>query len=131
MPKETVQDTSGSFDVKVGWRPDGDVQVGVETAAGHSLVTKLYGDEMALDRIGRLVRELILGDQPLPMVEGRKVYPTDSEVGRQVLDIVEASQSSPGETSYTAVWANLSRHAVNQLIRMLRKARESAYGRDE
>ena len=52
--------------------------------------------------------------------------------GRALLDVIEASQTNPGSgPSYTGVWSTLNREGVNRLIRVLRRARDQAYGRDE
>lgn len=120
MPKETVQDTSGDFDVRVGWLAAGDVQVGVETAAGHSLVTKLYGN---IDTQRSIAQAVAAAVKDRPATIG------DAEFGRQILDIIEASSTNPSG-SYTGVHASLDRHGCNRLIRLIRQARDTAFGSD-
>lgn len=128
MPKETVQDTAGLFDVRVGWDHVGSAQVGVETADGRSLISALYGDKDALALIGQRVGELT------PLAPGATRV-TSSEAlagyGRSILDVIEASQTSPGTAEYVGVWSTLDRGAINRLIRTLRRARDAAFGRDE
>lgn len=130
MPKETIQDTTGSYDVRVGWRPDSDVQVGVETAAGFSLVSVLYGDRDALIKIGWQVCDKL--DHRIH-AEGGDAAKNEAlaQIGRMVLDTIESSQTSPGEPSYTGVWSTLDRAGCNRLIKTVRRARDSAFGRDE
>ncbi len=81
MPRESVygSDDSGHA-VKVGWSPQGCVQVGV--GGPH---------------------------------EFRFTEPLPSGV----------------TASYSDLWVSLDRHQINTLIRHLRKARDTAYGRDE
>lgn len=124
MPKETIHDETGVYDVRVGWQPDGYVQVGVETAAGVSLVSMLYGDAPALTRIGVEVAKQIGAQEP-------KDSDTAASWGRGILNIVEASQVSPGSPSYTGVWSTLDRGGCNRLIKAVRRARDVAFGRDE
>lgn len=132
MPKETIQDTIGGFDVRVGWSPDGVVQVGVETADGRALTSVLYGDAPALLAIGQAVCDR-LGHS----VSGGLGAETDkveamTQLGRSILDIIEGSQTHPGSApSYTGVWSTLDRVGINRLIRTARRARDAAYGRDE
>jgi hypothetical protein len=134
MPKETITDTAGSYDVRVGWRPDDHVQVGVETAAGYSLLTMLYSDEDTLARVGRAA-----ADHGWPQADDTDCD-SDTEraemvrIGREVLNLVEAADPAPDPNSthgYTGVWSTLDRGGCNRLIRVLRRARDSAFGRDE
>lgn len=131
MPKETIQDTAGAYDVRVGWAPDS-VQVGVESAGGFSLVSMLYGDGDACRLVGLRVCER-LGhrlDQSVQTDEDKNL--ALMQLGREVLNIVEASQSNPTVApSYTGIWSTLDRAGLNRLIRVLRRARDAAYGRDE
>lgn len=130
MPREKIRgnDRDG-YDVQVGWHPDGaDVQLGVETVDGRSLLTVLYGSDPQLERIGNLVGDA--GRKPLTKDDARAF-------GREVLDLIEGGSppSAPDEArppwGYDSVWARLDRHGCNRLIRMLRRARDSAFGADE
>ncbi|MCX5066639.1 hypothetical protein OOJ91_12195 [Micromonospora lupini] len=72
MPKETINDQSGMYDVQVGWQPSptGSVQLGVESHDGRSIAEHLTGENEtpanftglwgSLDRDGvnRLIRTL-------------------------------------------------------------------------
>lgn len=123
MPKETIHDSTGTYDVRVGWQ-DGVVQVGVEQAAGFSLVTMLYGDEDARIKFAnaavRLVHDYDAAAQGSP-----------AELGRALLDALEVSNPAIGSVGYTGVWSTLDRPSVNRLIRVCRNARDRAYGKDE
>lgn len=118
MPKERVN-AGLPFDVVVGWQKDCAVQVGVEQAAGFSLLQQLYGDQAVLEGIGMaIIREDFRG---LPEVE----------IGAQVLRIVAESNPSPNAPDgINSIWSTLDRGAVNRLIRFLRRARDAAYGAD-
>ena len=48
-----------------------------------------------------------------------------NDLGRQILDAVTGSSALNG------IWTWLDRPGVNRLIRLLRKARDSSFGRDE
>lgn len=77
MPRETVYDETGEFDIHVGWaRDSSDVQVGVETHDGQHVVS-LDGQD------------------------------------------------------YAGLWCTLNRAGCNRLIRLLRQARDTAFGKDE
>jgi hypothetical protein len=129
MPREKItgNDRDG-YDVQVGWHNDGaDVQLGIETADGRSLLTMLYGSDPQLERIAREVAEI--GRKPLTAADARAF-------GREILDVIEGGPAgTPPEASapwsYYSVWARLDRHGVNRLVRMLRRARDAAFGADE
>lgn len=44
---------------------------------------------------------------------------------------IRTSETSTTPETYRGVWANLDREQINRLIRVLRTARDKAYGRDE
>lgn len=138
MPKETTRGLAGGYDVRVGWMPEptGHVEVGVETAAGHSLLTMLYGDNQQLERIGKMLeqrgwpmpdRDTGNGDSSEETAEDRRV------AGRGLLDLIEGAIGpvDPENYSYTSVWASLDRAGCNRLIKIVRRARDAAFGRDE
>ena len=122
MPKEVIRPSvprdntfDQPFDVQVGWAADRDVQIGVETCDGKSLLSQLYGDPDALETIAVTV------GQRFARFRGM-----DSTQVRDLLDAIEASQ-----VNVSGLWASMDRHQINRLIATLRKARNSAYGRDE
>lgn len=127
MPKETIHDTAGTYDVRVGWS-DGCVQVGVEQAAGFSLVTQLYGAPEACERLGHTVATRL--DHRIDADGDAEKSAALGQLGREVLNWVEANANDP-DGSYTGVWSTLDRTSLNRLIRVLRNARDRAYGKDE
>ncbi len=91
MPKEKVYDSTGLYDIEIGWGVDQEVQVGIETHTGVSIAE-------------------MLAERPLDTGQGG----------------VEAALAR-----FTGLWGTLDRRQINRLIKMLRKARDEAYGRDE
>lgn len=118
MPREIVGSNRGDFHVKVGWAPDTDVQVGVEGDDGKSLYWLLLGNSKEqLAKVGTAVREAM------------RSLPDDSwdpeDAGRAALDALDTLGH------YEGVWTDLTRYDCNRLIRILRRARDAAFGRDE
>jgi hypothetical protein len=128
MPKETVQGTSATYDLRVGWRAPagGEVQVGIESVDGISLLTRLYGEPWQLEKFAAKAAELLAAEGP--WVTNVQV----AEVGRRLLDLLEGLGTDPShqDTGYTSVWATLSRDGCNALIRAVRKARDRVFGAD-
>lgn len=138
MPKEIVESWSDHepYHVKVGWTPDHSVQVGVEADEGRSLFWLLLGIGSAfdaeqtnrrLDELGRAVREIVernaaLGDDQ----KGRPALP-DHQVGADLLNALDTMTI----IEYSGVWSTLDRGGCNRLIKLLRRARDAAYGADE
>lgn len=145
MPKERIYNAiSGPYEVQVGWHADSDVQVGVELHdareehsdyAGlpdrRSLLWQLFGNTENLVRFGRELGEHIK----------RTGYPTASHgwVSSNDAEREEAHMNFAigvlmllqDDWKPTGAWATLTREGCNKLIRVLRRARDSAFGRDE
>lgn len=129
MPKETVHDLIGAYDVRIGWTNDRDVQVGVETAEGHALLSRLYGDDETLAAIGRKLADSgMIPPAPTPQADHGHTWLAAQ--GRYVLNVIEGSASNP-TGSFTGVWSTLDRAGCNRLIKAVRRARDAAFGRDE
>ena len=113
MPRETISTPVGPYHVKVGWARDRDVQVGVEAEDERSLFWLLLGSHLAE-----------LGDQfrRIGLVE----HEDDEALGRAVLNTIDMMTPL-----YRGVWSDLDREGCNDLIRVVRRARDQAYGRDE
>jgi hypothetical protein len=110
--------TAGPFHVKVGWAPDQDVQLGIEGDDGRSLFWLLFGQDPAVrDELGRRVAESMRGPAP------------DLDLGVLILNHLDTLDSPTGR-GYQGIWTDLDRPGINRLIRLLRKARDSAYGAD-
>jgi hypothetical protein len=145
MPREVVH-CDGPFHVKVGWAADRDVQLGVEGDEGRSLNWLLYGGDDTLQRIGAQVYSAVqeIRDNPGGLEASaahrhRGTIDAELELGRRILNALDcvphmpAQDAPPGENvsyGYKGVWATLDRHGINRLIRLLRKARDSAFGAD-
>lgn len=121
MPKETIKmgknsDPGNVFDVKVGWTKDSYMQIGIEEKDERSLFWTIL--DTKVEEIGMEVRKMIFHkDGPM----------TDEEVGAAVLNIMDCATHGP----VGGIWTTPGRHEVNELIRVLRRARDSAFGRDE
>lgn len=128
MPREKITATSEPFHVKVGWSPVGhDVQVGVEAdplfppgspLPSPSLFQALLCDEETTRRLGVAARSL--PDFTHPDEAG------DKSLGRAILGLLDDVTGG-----YRGVWSHLDRQGCNNLIRVLRRARDAAFGRDE
>lgn len=141
MPKEIIYGSAVSgkepFHVKVGWTADREVQVGVESDEGRSLFWILTGtaaidDDTAdqrqrrLAELGAMVREK-MSKTPSPAADDIGRIQSDACLGSEVLNILDEFTI----IEFSGVWATLDRVACNRLINNIRKARDSAYGRDE
>lgn len=130
MPKENIVSHDGSpFQTAVGWSKDHEVQVAVQVSdTDTTLLDILYGNLPAQEDIGASLVQWVI-DNPLEDPQTTLEDLTAiQELGALVLSWVEQSRM-PQERD--GVWANLSRRACNDMIRLLRKARDVAYGRDE
>lgn len=138
MPRETVphHPADGQFQVQVGWQRDTDMQLGItvpDTGSGqHHLVDYFYGSVPVCTEVGRLTWEKLHtlvpeAFQPLDFRSSDQEVEFYLSVGRQVLDAVTGAEDGPS----TGLWWTPSRFQVNALIRLLRRARDQAMGRDE
>jgi hypothetical protein len=119
MPRETIH-SDQQFNVSVGWWPDRDVQVGVTTTQGLSLLNALYGHPATVSKIGKAAVEVFGLDD----TNGFDY----ANCGAAVLRLVEDA----GDHPYEGIWSTLgNRMDPNRLIKVLRKARDAAFGRDE
>jgi hypothetical protein len=115
MPKETVHDEAQMYDVQVGWTRDRDVQIGVETSDKKSIANHLiYPD---VQKWIEAERAKFSEDRLNNKTVGK--WLTDGEIGVAVLS-----------ARYTGLWSTLDREGCNQLIRLLRRARDQAFGAD-
>lgn len=120
MPRESVTAVGGSeFSIHVGWSLNGSVQVATEMADGKSMFWQLLGSDA--ERLGAEVRKVVAeANEPGPKPLG------DNAIGENVLNAIDVIAPT-----YRGLWADLDRAGVNRLIRILRKARDAAFGRDE
>jgi hypothetical protein len=108
--------------VGVGLEPQGEVP-------GLHFVDAIYGSVPTQTEIGRIFAERIKKDRGIDIHAGYSEANAESvlnnELGRMILDAVTGSSNLDG------VWTWLDRAGVNRLVRLLRKARDAAFGRDE
>lgn len=140
MPREMVKGRGpgDGYDVKVGWGPDRYVQLGVETNDDRPLLRMLCESNVAL--LGTIVKHVVDNHGPVDSGKTGRPWSDDAVVGEALLSLLSGSGPAaefeidgPPVASFTwrGVWADLDREGCNRLIRLLRKARDSAYGRDE
>lgn len=132
MPKETIYgDPNDRFCLDVGWNRDMDVQVGIRTTNGLHLVDEFYGDDNLTEKIGRDLLKRLEDDAGIKW-ESPSLEDNITEqnwyrgVGRITLDSVTGSNYG-----LESLWWNPGRSQINKLIKMLRHARDQAFGKDE
>lgn len=113
MPRETISSCVDPYSAKVGWYPDREVQVGVERSDEGSMLWLLFND---LGALGAEVRKM-----------GLVQYDDDEQRGRALLNSLDVLSHN----QYAGLWCTLDRQGCNRMIRILRKARDAAFGRDE
>lgn len=119
MPKEVIRGTGDDYVVAVGWGAYS-MQVGTQAAETRSLFWQMHSDEGDLQALGLGLRRLAQSGLPETAAELE-------ESGRDLLNLLDDVSGG----SYQGVWATLGRAECNQLIKLLRRARDSAFGRDE
>lgn len=121
MPKERIWDDAGMFDLEVGWTATGEyVQVGIITHDGRSLADWLSEkDAPAAPTVPAGASITTSGDFTLLNTAGGNQY------------LVPGAQQQSSLANFNSLWSTLSRAQINRLIRMLRKARDESYGKDE
>lgn len=135
MPREMINGQDGRFNLHVGWSPDQDVQIGIETVDGSSLLMALYGSRDSLERVGR--RAIEAGWQAeIPDERGGSAAAGDAyrAVGLKILSVVEGAPlggPEPAGDVWTGIWTTLTRFGCNRAIKMVRRGRDVAFGRDE
>lgn len=126
MPREKIRSShSGGYDAKIGWGAGGTVQLGVETENDETLYWNLFAGDESRRRLGSAMREALFTCGAIRSNEPGSLGMSDQAVGEMVL------RSLDDVGSYRGVWSTLDRDACNQLIRLLRKARDFTFGKDE
>lgn len=134
----TGQNNDGmrSADVVVQWHSNLQyVGIGIEhdSSKPEHFLDQIYSNAPTLTDIGRIlnsrmnefgwdIREFNTDELGTSSVAKEEWY---AAFGRAVLDAVSESTPDPG------LWSWFDRPAVNRLVRLLRKARDNAFGRDE
>lgn len=118
-------------DLVVQWHPD-QMMVGLgmelpDDIPNRHFVDAVYGNVPCQTKIGKIFFQRRRQDFP----ENIDFQTSDQEaeffnqLGRDILDAVTGSELSDG------LWTWMDRPHINRLIRLLRKARDAAFGRDE
>lgn len=147
MPKETVRDAAGSYDVRIGWTPEdtevrGRLQLGVEIAdcddiPGRTLLWMLYGGVESQERIGASLHEtgaVVVADYITD--EARRT--AFRENGARLLELIEGKEvtrldrdfnpvGKVRDYAFHGVWSTLSLDGCDRVIRALRRARRAAF----
>ena len=123
MPRETIHTSEypgdSSFDVKVGWNRDMDVQVGISEA-----------DDRSMWWVHSEGRKDVIGSRLIEIVSNRVLCKdVNEECVRVAEDVLNMFDVECG--TFDSLWATLNRKQINDLIRVLRRARDSAFGKDE
>lgn len=129
MQERVTAQENEMFDVVIQFGPDLNLLgLGLETrAGGHHFVDSVYGSPENLQKIGELFHErmadlgLRFEGDPMTTVSGEAYR----NIGRAILDSVTGSTPADG------LWTWLGRPASNRLIRLIRKGRDTSFGRDE
>lgn len=139
MPREYVADEGEVIDPPsqawVCWGPDMHVQVATTPGGGipfwWQVLASGANDEEVDKRLavlGALARNIVARraeaniavDYPLQSPDA------DTNIGRDLLNALDTTYGP-----MDGMYVSLNRRGVNDMIRLLRKARDSAYGRDE
>lgn len=118
-------------DLVVQWHPDQNlVGLGMELpddVPERHFVDAVYGNVPSQTKIGKIFfqRRRELFPEPLDFVTSDQEAEFYNQLGRDILDAVTGSEINDG------LWTWMLRPQLNRLIRLLRKARNSAFGADE
>lgn len=138
MPREVVESTDvfqgdeTPFGVQVGWsRADhgNHVQVASVTHRQRSMWWQILAppaqtsteERERLSKVGRIIHEAIETAPCFATTE-----PADADIGRTFLNLLDTTYGP-----MDGLYVSMDRPRINRLIKLLRKARDAAYGRDE
>lgn len=124
MPRETIITSrfpgDDNFNVKIGWNRDMDVQIGISESMDRSMWW-VYGEKRK-EELGSEIEKIV--------IEARQGFPEgfdrSEDIAENVLNLFDTILGS-----LDSMWSTLSRKDINDLIRVIRRARDSAFGRDE
>lgn len=136
MPRETVESSDvlhgdeTPFGLQVGWNRDaGFVQVASVTHRQRSMWWQVLApannsdtENQKLAIVGECVHRALREAPHDDSTPG----PTDAEIGRTLLNIFDTTYGP-----MDGLYVSMDRPRINRLIKLLRKARDAAYGRDE
>jgi hypothetical protein len=142
MPRETIkadsapsEGTLADFDLSIGWDRDQELmQVAVLLPPGETILSRLYGDDRCRARIGeQFVQHM--RERPdefllSPYESNEQMLTEYARLGGLFLYWAQEARGWVGERD--GLWFHLThRRTANRIIRLLKKARDAAFGRDE
>lgn len=155
MPRELIKSDGGPYHVKLGWDHIGGVQLGVElenpnrdagvdtpVESAPTIFNYLLSVPSRTE-LGRLLIEH--ANEGLPSKkdagrapdcscgpnEGCSGCPAPEEVWLAVGNWIVEQLNETTHHMYFGLWSDLDRRSINDLIRKLRRARDTAFGKDE
>lgn len=149
MPKEHIYTVGRSeqYEIQVGWAADRDVQVGLELHDARedlpgyealidfrSLLWQLFGDRENLIRFGVAMRNWtapVMSQAQIDQVARGEVAQLTADADLYCDIAIDVLMLLQDDWKPTGIWTTLTREDCNQLIKVLRRARDNAYGRDE
>lgn len=138
MPKEWIIGESREnqpFMLAVGWDKDHDMRVGIQVVDRETdILHHLFGgDPESLRSVGAAFHKWLYRGDGLPIMpqdfrssdEQDKAF---QEAGASVLELVAGTRTF---IERDGVWVNIDRRESNGFIQLLRRGRDSAYGKDQ
>ncbi len=133
MKERITPEDQASYYLLVQWNPGlASVGVGLESRIDQPtlhFIDQVYGGTTTQTEIGRILFKLLredFGFVPEDSVDDDAAAEYMNKLGRACLDAVTGSTAG-----VDGLWTWFNRSAINRTIRLLRKARDSAFGRDE
>lgn len=136
MPRETIETIDVSDrppSVNVSWGPDTHVQIATTTYEDIPFWWQVLASgwdeeetEKRLSVLGELARSVVDQHAAVDNGETGRGESPASEVGRSLLNALDTTYGP-----MDGMYVSLNRRKINDLIRVLRRARDSAFGRDE
>lgn len=133
MPKDKVLPTKGVLEVHVGWS-SGRIQVGLEPVHGRTPLMDILDATVSDVALAEKRSRALLGiGSELDGIAREYVacHPDQKFDFVGLADTVFKMLDEELTEDYTGIWSHLDRTGVNRLIRLLRKARDAAFGSDE
>jgi len=118
-------------EIVVQWNPDHmSVGIGLEPRSevpSQHFIDAIYGGVPSQTKIGKIFFEKRRQDfeEHIDFRSSDEEAEFYNHIGRDILDAVTGSSSMDG------LWTWLDRPGTNRLVRLLRKARDASFGRDE
>lgn len=139
MPRDMIQSIDHAVDeqgneaglveagVQVTWGHETYVQVASVLMYNRSLIDHCFGGHRSQrENLGKLIRQIVEDGKAIDNgVTGRPALP-DEQIGDIFLETLRQQWGS-----IDGMYISLDRSGINRLIKLLRRARDGAFGRDE